>query len=274
MLAALVFAVLFIVVVVLMSIDSLGAKWVRSFIQRSIKTQWEKNTAEAEAWPFEPQPAEGLPDSVRRYLEKSGAWGRKPASVYKMRQKGAYRSRTPVAWQPVEAKFFGFTVLKSSVWYADITPALFISFKAVLFFEKNVGKAWVYFQSLLPLPWKYRQEQYHFFAAWQLAAQFWNPSIFQSKTWAWSLLEQANSALLQGQIGAEHITAQVFFAKDGLPNELRLPQWSILFSEYRDIQGLMIPGHFSFQSKETSGRVLIYEATITDVAYEGDYRWW
>jgi hypothetical protein len=128
---------LFITAFFLIGIDSIGAKWVRAFVQELAQKQWNENADRSEDWVFDTEAEEAFPEPVRQYLKKVDAWERKPASVYKMRQKGAYRRSANATWQPVEAKFFCFPILQSSLWYADITPGLFFSVKAVLFFEKQ-----------------------------------------------------------------------------------------------------------------------------------------
>jgi hypothetical protein len=256
----------------LIGIDSIGAKRIRGFVQKLAKKQWTENADRSEDWVFDTQISESFPEPVRRYLEMVDAWERKPASVYKMRQKGAYRRSANAIWQPVEAKFFCFPILQSSLWYADITPGLFFSVKAVLFFEKQLGKSWLYFLSVWPLKWKIPKEKADFFMAWQLAAQMWNPSIFQSKEWNW--IETQDGLLLRGQVANQNLEAQVFFDAEGLIIELRLPHWRMNFSEYRNIQGWKVPGTFSIQKNTASDQAPIYQATTTDVAYEGNYRWW
>jgi hypothetical protein len=263
---------LFTLAFLLMGIDSIGAKRIRGFVQRLAKKQWAENAERSEDWVFETQAEETFPGPVRQYLEKVDAWEHKPASVYKMRQKGAYRRRHNAFWQPVEAKFFCFPILASSVWYADITPGLFFSVKAVLFFEKQLGKSWVYFFSVLSWKWKIQKQEADFFMAWQLAAQMWNPSIFQSREWNW--IETQDGLFLRGQIANQNLEAQVFFNEEGLIAELRQPQWRMTFSEYRNIQGWKVPGTFSIQKNTVPDQTPIYQATITDVAYEGTYRWW
>jgi hypothetical protein len=263
---------LFVLAFLLMGIDSIGAKRVRGFVQKLAKKQWAKNAERSEDWVFETQAEEDFPVPVRQYLEKVDAWARVPASVYKMRQKGAYRRRHNAVWQPVEAKFFCFPILQSSLWYADITPGIFFSVKAVLFFEKQLGKSWLYCFSVLPWKWKIQNEQADFFKAWQMASNLWNPSIFQTTEWSWQQTE-AQEVFLQSKT-LDNTSAQVLFDPDGLIYELLLPQWRMTFSEYRTIQGCKVPGTFSIQKNTTSDQTPTYQTTITDVAYEGTYRWW
>lgn len=255
-----------------MGIDSIGAKRIRGFVQKLAKKQWAENASRSEDWVFEAQAEEAFPEPVRQYLEKVDAWARVPASVYKMRQKGAYRRSANAIWQPVEAKFFCFPIIASSLWYADITPGLFFSVKVFLFFEKQQTKSWLYFFSVLPKKWKIQKEQDDFFKAWQLASNLWNPSIFQTTEWSWQQTA-AQEVFLQSKT-LDNASAQVFFDPDGLIHELLMPQWRMTFADYRTIQGWKVPGTFSIQKYNPVHQAPIYQTTITDVAYEGTYRWW
>lgn len=264
-----VFSILLLLITLLITLDSIGSKRLRSRVIGLAKTFF----AQAEsAGPVPGWQAKNTPPILQLYLDYACPDGATPATL-RMRYKAALRRADRKNWQPIEAKLFLTTSPWQMVQYEDRTLAFLVSQKCFrLVTEAETEQSQRLF-SLFSQP-----------TAPDVMARMhqWACLVWQAGHPAWASLDWSleDSQSVSSFLAAEkiHLTWKIdqesgqltHFQAEAEEAGLSL---NYTYADYEEQGAYRVP--MSFEVAEVyAGKQYLYRAQLVDLVYDEDFAWW
>ncbi|HKK76484.1 MAG TPA: DUF6544 family protein [Saprospiraceae bacterium] len=264
-----VFSILLLLITLLITLDSIGSKRLRSRVIGLAKTFF----AQAEASsPVSGQQAAHHPPLLKRYLDYACPDGEVVATL-RMRYKAAARRADRKNWQPIEAKLFLTTSPWQMVQYEDRTLAFLVSQKRFrLVAEAKTEQSQRLF-SLFSQPTApdvlARMHQW--------ACLVWQPGhpAWTSLDWSLEDSQSVSSFLAKEKI---HITWKIDKESGQLTHFQAKAEEAGLslnytYTDYEEQGAYQVP--MSFEMAEVyADKQYLYRAQLVDLVYDEDFAWW
>lgn len=265
-----VFSIFLLLGILLITLDSIGSKRLRSRVISRSKTIFAEADSE-ESRLVKTSPA-SLQPLLQSYLNYSTGGNSFPISV-RIRYKAAVRRADRKYWQPIEAKLY----LTAAPWrminYEDFTLGFLISLKRIRLIDEDSIEQSQYWLSLFTssrvpeLMGKMHQ---------------WACLIWQPGHPAWARLKgQAESAkMVTYQLKKE--TIQFNWQIDQRSGEIgQFRAWSkdslisllYVYGDYQEVGDYHIPMTFEVEEKYGKKEYL-YKCRIADIVFDEDFAWW
>jgi hypothetical protein len=220
-----------------------------------------------------------LPDPIQRYLRYTQIIGKAAIATVHLKQKGFFKTQPNKQWMPVVADQY-FTVNPPALlWNAKISAAPFLSIAVKDSFVEGHGHSLAKLLSVITLADARGREIDQGALLRYLGEMGWFPTAWLSDQIEWQAIDafsaQATmhdrdltaSAILhvneQGQL--TEVTAERY--RDAKPVAVLTP-WSGRFSDYREVNGILIPMQAVGSWQLDSGEFSYFRGEITEIEYD------
>lgn len=264
-----VFSILLLLITLLIILDSIGSKRLRSQVIRLAKTYFVEAKAPTaltgEQW-------RNLPPLLQQYMMYACAKKAPPGNL-RMRYKAATQKRGRKGWLPLEAKLFLTARPRRMLYYEDRTLGFLVSQKRFRQVDKAKVEQSQRILSLFPQPvGPELLVQMHQMAllAWQPGHSCWTDLDWQS----------VDKCLLVAQLPA--VSMSITLEIDPEHGQLKALQCtaeaaaielSYRYHTYETIGEYQVPMAFVIEEKYDDARYL-YRCQVVDLIYEEDFAWW
>lgn len=259
-------SIVFWVMTVLITLDSIGSKRLRAKVIHLGKHFF----AEAEK-ATEPVAKENLPELLRTYLDFACAKKAGPIQNLRMKIKGAVQRPGRKTWNPIEAKLFLTSSPEQMLYYEDRTLAFLVSqktFRQLDAQNKIQTKAIlsIFPQAAAPVI----LNQMH-----TIAALAWRPDWLLYFPLEWSVTEsgtlKANKENIEIQLEIDTDSGQVLTCT--CTDQQSDCTLAYRYSDYDEEESFQVP--MSFEIEEVySGKKFNYVCQVTGLIYNEDFAWW
>lgn len=262
-----------ILVTLIIALDSLGSKRIRSGIIKKAKSAFQAALDQPEK---KHQAPEDLPALVQTFLRYHQPTGLEAVFTLRMKLKGAVRRDSKKYWSPLEAKLFVAPPNGELHLYQDRTLGFLRSRKTTLQYRAGQNEHQERLFSLFPLrPGAEAPPP----AVLYWACLPWIPTLCLQPDLDWTSSED-QKAIFFGEIQKEKYRIEMSFSPKGQLEDLAFFSESkkeMLFRvQYRDLHemdGRNIPLKMDWQIKDGE-RSYQCRYTITEVVYNEAFSWW
>jgi hypothetical protein len=258
--------IIFLVMTLLITLDSIGSKRLRAKVIRLGKHFF----AEA-GIPNYPLTEQDLPQILQRYLQLASPKEAAPIQNLRLKIKGAVQIQGRKSWTPIEAKQFLTTQPDQMLHYEDRTLAFLVSQKIFrqLTVEQNLQRKAV----LSNFPQKNAPAIIN--QMYRIAMITWQPNWFLINKVEWEASEAGELLTKLGSI-------EVKFRFDGTTGQLISSECVDIdsgasikyeYSDFEETESYLVPMRFEV-TESYPGKQFQYRFQVTGLIYNEDFAWW
>lgn len=220
-----------------------------------------------------------LPEPMQRYLRYAKVIGKPPIPTVHLQQKGTFKTQPNGTGMPFVAEQY-FTVNQPAfLWEAKISALPFVSIAVKDELLQGHGRTTAKLLSLIPLAdgqgreidqgsWlRYLGEMAWFPTAWLWEQIEWQAIDTHSVQATIRDREMVAAAILHINDEGQLIRVSADRYRDAKPVPVLTP-WLGLFSDYREVNGLMIPMQASGAWQFETGDFTYFQGEITEIEYD------
>ncbi len=215
-----------------------------------------------------------LPEPVQRYLKYTGILGKQRIKTVRLQQVGYFRLQPNQSWFPLTAEQYYTVNPPAFLWFGKIKPWPFVSISAIDQFMNGQGNLRVKLLSLIPLT------NAHGVAVDQgellrfLGEMVWFPTAWLSDNIQWQAIDDHSAQATLTDHGLTvavilHFNPenQIIKLTSDRSYESKLEKWTVLCTEYREINGLQIPRKAEVLWNLNAGDFSYFRGELVDIAY-------
>lgn len=258
--------IIFLVMTLLITLDSIGSKRLRARVIRLGKQFFARATTTLPTLN-----KDDLPELLQAYLGYACAKKAAPIQNLRMKIKGAVQKQGRTNWYPIEAKLFLTTTPEQLLYYEDRTMAFLGSQKSFhqLEPENNLRSRAIlslFPQTTAPVVLNKMQE---------IASVAWRPDWLLHQSLIWTVSEATVLTTQQGGIAISlhiDIDSGKLLACHCSDTETGATV-NFQYSDFEEVEAYLVP--MTFDVRESySGKEFIYRFQVTELIYNEDFAWW
>jgi len=267
-------SIILLTVSVLIFLDSMGSKRIRTGVIHRAKSGFAKSLEE-ESQVLEKE--EALPKVLQQYLENTGTLPGLAGQNIRLKFKGAKRRIKGKRWIPLEAKYFLSRASLQMDFYQDATLGFLCSKKTVSHWSQEQRS---YTEHLFSLISKSGEKTAPAADLLLWVGLPWLAEAYLSSSVKWTESSK-NQANFQFDLGAKTLYGSCIFGKDTYLKTLVLSLKEgreseglvINYQDYKSFENRIVP--FAFQLTQNCGKsAWEYQFEVTDIIENEPFAWW
>lgn len=221
---------------------------------------------------------QGLPQPVRKWLERSGVVGKEVITSVRMKQKGMMRTKENGQWMPATAEQYYTVEEPGFIWKARVKMLPFLYFTGLDRYQDGKGYMSIKVLSLVPVVNAQGPEADQGTLLRYLGEMAWFPTAALSDYIKWEPVDSHSSRAVMSYGG---VTASAVFSFNDSGDlagitarryreaggRYVLEDWAVTAVDYREFGGFRIPNRMDVTWKLKTGDFTWYRVEVTEVEY-------
>src|SRR5579864_5599315 len=220
-----------------------------------------------------------LPESVARYLKRTGVVGKRPVQTVRLRQRGLFKMSQTGKWATMVAEQRYMVQPPEFVWHATITPFPLAPVKVRDGFTDGRGWLEAKLFGLFPVARSRGPETDQGELLRFMSEIVWFPTAWLRNYITWESVDERSAS---ATIDYEGLTASAVVSFDEqdriaaieaqryriVGNQYSLDTWAALMTEYKNLQGFEIPTSAQAMWKLAAGDFVYFRGEISAIEYD------
>jgi hypothetical protein len=270
--------IIVVVIVILAGIVFFANKAFNNHVDKEINELF-KNVSVEEKKVITQTDLEELPTSVKDWMRFAGVIGKERIDTVRLKQNAEMKLEKDKKWMPVEAEQYFTANPPGFIWKARIKAAPFFHIVGRDKYTDGKGNMQIKILSLFTIANSSGKEMNQGTLLRYLAETVWFPTAALSDFIKWEEID-VNTAKATMSFGNTIASGTFSFSKEGYvenftaeryketAGEYSLETWSVNMSEYKNLDGFMIPTKGEVTWKLDDGDFTWYSFEITDMEYD------
>jgi hypothetical protein len=215
-----------------------------------------------------------LPEPVQCYLRYTGILGKPRIKTVRLQQVGYFRLQPNQSWFPLTAEQYYTVNPPAFLWFGMIKPWPLISISAIDQFMHGQGNLRVKLLSLIPLTDASGATVDQGELLRYLGEMVWFPTAWLSHNIQWQLIDDHSAQATLTEHGLTVAVILHFNSENQIVKltsdryyDSKLEQWTVLCTDYREINDLQIPMKAEVIWNLKAGDFSYFRGELVDIAY-------
>lgn len=217
---------------------------------------------------------EHLPGLVKSYLTNIGIVGKKPVKTVRLEQTGHFRMKPLQKWLPLKGEQYIVTDPPGFIWYGNVKTSPLVSVSAVDSYRHGHGSLLAKMMSLFTVTNASGSKIDQSELMRYLAEMVWYPTAWIGENVRWDVMDVESAKVTLTDRGITAVAIVYFDREDRIYRimgyrykESDSVSWSAEVSDYREVDGILIPHTAEVMWNLKTGDFSYFKATISNITF-------